>query len=273
MEHTAGPSFVTLGHVVQLCGPGLKNTAALASCVEVRSVRFITHLLNTCRCELTQTELSLLTAHCNRHRQPNNDDPFPALTLVPDFKNLFKTSVESTLLTTITKRVGGLQWRIPHRIVAVNAFISLVNPNVSEKSPFCSQKETVFHCFMDCGRLDSLFQLLQRIFTMLAYTFSMERFILGYPYLQKKRLKCQLINFILGQAKMVIYLSRRNKLENSLDVGSVTLLVRMVKARLHGDFSFYRTTNNVEEFFNIWSLNNVLCSVVENELIFGLVLS
>ena len=293
VECTAGPSVlqllrlagvVTLGHVVQLCGPDLNNAAALVSHLGVRSVRFITHLLNTWRCELTQTELSLLTAHCNGHRQPNNDDPFPALTIAPDFKNCTGRLLESSntppnrlndmkgktmykLLVQvlnkdklsgrtdtpwrahlglndevrpawrtlykppITKRVGDLQWRILHRIVSVNAFISVINPNVNEKCPFCSQRETVFHCFMDSGRLDSLFVV------------------------------CQLINFILGQAKMAIYLSRRNKLENSLDVDAATLFLRMVKARLHVDFSFYRTTNNVEEFSNIWSINNVLFDI------------
>ena len=334
VECTAGPSVlqllrlagvVTLGHVVQLCGPDLNNAAALVSHLGVRSVRFITHLLNTWRCELTQTELSLLTAHCNGHRQPNNDDPFPALTIAPDFKNCTGRLLESSntppnrlndmkgktmykLLVQvlnkdklsgrtdtpwrahlglnddvrpawrtlykppITKRVGDLQWRILHGIVAVNAFISVINPNVNKKCSFCPQRETVFHCFMDCGRLDSLFQLLQRMFTVLGNTFSREMFILGCPYLTK-RLKCQLIHFILGQSKIAFYLSRRNELENSLDVDAATLFVRMVKARLHIDFSFYRTANNVEEFSNIWSLNNVLRSVIEHRLIFGLVLS
>ena len=151
----------------------------------------------------------------------------------------------------ITKRVGDLQQRILHGIVAVNVLVSVINPNVSEKCPFCSQRETVSHCFIDCGRLDSLFQLLQRMFRMLRDTFSMEMFILSSTYSQKRRLKGQLINFILGQVKMAIYLSRRNKLENSLDVDAPTLFVRMVKARLHVDFRFYRTKNNVEEFSNI----------------------
>ena len=48
------------------------------------------------------------------------------------------------------------------------------------------------------------------------------------------------------------------KLENSLDVDAASLFVIMVKTRLHVDLSFYRTTNNVEEFSNIWSHNSVL---------------
>lgn len=57
----------------------------------------------------------------------------------------------------LTKRVGDLQWRILHGSVAVNAFISIINPNVSEECPFCLQRETVYHCFLDCSRLCSFF--------------------------------------------------------------------------------------------------------------------
>ena len=92
----------------------------------------------------------------------------------------------------ITKRVGDLQWRILHGIVAVNAFVSVINLNVNEMCPFRLQRETVFHCFMHCGRLNSLFQLLQQMFRMLGDTFSMEMLILGSAFSQKRRLKSQL---------------------------------------------------------------------------------
>lgn len=173
----------------------------------------------------------------------------------------------------LTKRVGDLQWRILHGSVAVNAFISIINPNVNEECPFCLQRETVYHCFLDCSRLCSFFQLLQQMFMMFGEKFSKHLFILGFSYSQKRRVKCQLFNFVFGQAKMAIYLSRRNKIEESLDFDINTVFVRMVKARLKVDFDFYSTTNNVEEFINIWCLKNVLCSVVENVLCFGTVLS
>lgn len=81
--------------------------------------------------------------------------------------------------------------------------------------------------------------------------FSKHLFILGFSYSQKRRVKCQLFNFVFGQAKMAMYLSRRNKIEESLDFDINTVFVRMVKARLKVDFDFYSTTNNVEEFINI----------------------
>lgn len=56
---------------------------------------------------------------------------------------------------------------------------------------------------------------------------------------------------------MAVYLSRRNKIEDSrLDAN--TIFVRMMKARLKVDNNFYSTTKNVVEFTSIWSLKNVL---------------
>jgi len=34
--------------------------------------------------------------------------------------------------------------------VAVNSFVSVINPNVCNACPFCEKRETIFHCFMEC---------------------------------------------------------------------------------------------------------------------------
>lgn len=36
----------------------------------------------------------------------------------------------------LTKNVGDLKWRSLHGIIAVNVFISIINPTVSDKCPF-----------------------------------------------------------------------------------------------------------------------------------------
>lgn len=180
----------------------------------------------------------------------------------PEWRTLYKPP--------LTKKVGDLQWRVLHGIVAVNAFISVINSNVN---PFCLQRETVYHCFSECSRLCNFFTLLQQVFTMFGEVFTKEMFILGYRYSQKYRQKCQLFNFVLGQAKMAIYISRRNKVDGSLDCDASTLFVRMMKARLKVDFDFYSSINNIEEFIFIWCYKDVLCSVVDNMWYCGMGLS
>ncbi len=60
----------------------------------------------------------------------------------PEWRALYKPP--------LTKRAGDLQWQILHGIIAVNAFISVLNPDVSNECPFCFQRETVFHTFVYC---------------------------------------------------------------------------------------------------------------------------
>ncbi|TWW77695.1 hypothetical protein D4764_12G0010850 [Takifugu flavidus] len=169
----------------------------------------------------------------------------------------------------LTRRGGDLQWRILHGAIAVNGFLSHINPNISAECPFCDHRETVFHCFSECDRLSVLFQLLNQIFSLLGETFSQTIFILGFRYQKRRKAKCQLLNFFIGQAKLAIYVSRRNKIGGSLDCDLQTIFTRMVKARIKTDFNFYRATNNIEEFKSTWCLNDGLCLVEEEELVFG----
>ena len=54
----------------------------------------------------------------------------------PEWRALYKPP--------LTKKVADLQWRILHGIVSVNAFISVLNPEILPQCPFCPQRETVF---------------------------------------------------------------------------------------------------------------------------------
>ena len=62
----------------------------------------------------------------------------------------------------LAKNIGDLHWRVVHGIIAVNAFISIFY----FKCPFCSCRETIFHCFLYCCRLTPLFTLLSSLFRM-----------------------------------------------------------------------------------------------------------
>ncbi len=71
----------------------------------------------------------------------------------------------------------------------------------------------IFHVFVQCSRLVPFFDFVKGIFHGFNKYFSERVFILGFKYSQSKKYICQLLNFIIGQAKMAIYVSRRNKLE------------------------------------------------------------
>nr|XP_043872337.1 major histocompatibility complex class I-related gene protein-like isoform X2 [Solea senegalensis] len=90
----------------------------------------------------------------------------------------------------------------------------------------------------------------------------------GFKYTRKNKAKCQLLNFLIGQAKLAIYVSRRNKVENSLDVDCQQIYVRMIKTRIKTDFVFFHSTNNTEEFLETWGVKDVLCCVSDGQLSF-----
>lgn len=130
----------------------------------------------------------------------------------------------------------------------MNSFISVINANVQSTCPFCEHRETLFHCFMDCSRLSSLFALLQRVFKGFREVFTKQVFICGFNYSRQQKHKCQLLNFVLGTAKMAVYVSRKRKVDECVDMDVKLLLVRMIKARLVLDFSFYRANQDLEGF-------------------------
>ncbi len=72
---------------------------------------------------------------------------------------------------------------------------------------------------------------------------------------------------------MAIYISWKNKLENSFDVDVTLIFKHIIRTRMKTDFSFFILTNNVDEFKTMWCLKQVLCSVKTNELVFGHILS
>lgn len=169
----------------------------------------------------------------------------------------------------LPKRCGDLQWRILHGAVAVNAFISVLNPSVSEQCPFCTTKETIFHAFMQCVRLKPLFFLLERLFGGFNENFSMEIFIFGFKYCQKHRFKCQLLNFLLGQSKMAIYVSRRNKIESDSGFNILKVFMTLVKSRILIDFPFYSEMNDLGSFVEIWCYKDAVCYLEDDALFFN----
>lgn len=89
----------------------------------------------------------------------------------------------------------------------VNAFLAKLNSSVGAGCPFCGRRETVFHCFWECGRLTKLFVLLRAVFR------ESHCFLLGVRSSRQTKRRAELLNFLLGQAKMAVYMSRRRQVE------------------------------------------------------------
>ncbi|TWW54086.1 Transposon TX1 uncharacterized 149 kDa protein ORF 2 [Takifugu flavidus] len=170
----------------------------------------------------------------------------------------------------LKKRTGDLQWRILHGAVTLNALLSRMNAAVSDQCPFCSGRETVFHTYSECERLTVLFNVMKGVFNGFKETFSIRTFIFGAGYNSKAACnKWQLLNFICGEAKMAIYVSRKNKISKTGDSEAASVWRCNVRCRLTLEFGFYKMMNDLGKFQDIWCHKNVLCTVTEDLLHFA----
>lgn len=79
--------------------------------------------------------------------------------------------------------------------------------------------------------------------------FTKQDLIWDFKYVQKQRAKFQLINVIIGTAKMVIYISRKNIVEERVGQDAVWVWQRMIQARI--DFKYFSAMNDVSQFIDI----------------------
>uniref|UniRef100_A0A3P9LKP2 Reverse transcriptase domain-containing protein n=1 Tax=Oryzias latipes TaxID=8090 RepID=A0A3P9LKP2_ORYLA len=178
------------------------------------------------------------------------------------WRSLYKAPVE--------KRVGDLQWRVVHGIIATNRYLVHLNPGAGDGCPFCSVAETVEHLFLQCQRLTGLFSLLRSFFEGLGEQFSSVCFIYGPKYLARKRRVHVLLNFLSGEAKLAVWLTRKNRIRGVGSDDVLFLFKRLLVARLNVEFGFYRLTHALDVFENIWAVQNVLCSVKDDSLVVNL---
>lgn len=167
----------------------------------------------------------------------------------------------------LTKSAGDLQWRVLHGIIAVNAFVSILNPAVTSECPFCFERETVFHCFTQCTRLVLLFRVLTSLFTGFNECFTLPGFILGFPLLSKEEKEMSLVEFYSG-AKSAIYFSGKKKIDSGHDCDVLLLFKHLLQARVRVDFMFSNAMDDHVGFENVWDCGGILCKIVNGELIF-----
>lgn len=169
----------------------------------------------------------------------------------------------------LSKRVGDLQWRILHGAIGVNSFVVKFRKDMSELCPFCEEIETVFHMFLECKRLSPLFMLLENVFKKCGVYWSDIAFIFGAGYTKKESSKWNLLNFLIGQAKLSIYVDRKNKVNGGQGERVDKIFILLVKSRVKAEFMFFSMMNNLIDFVLLWCFNNVVCSVVDEELVFS----
>jgi len=185
--------------------------------------------------------------------------------LRPDFltrdrwRALYKPPVE--------KRSGDLQWRIIYGAIATDGHVAHLNSAVKGECRFCGKKEDLEHLFLKCERLKGLFNLIGSWFRKFDEEFSEMVFIGGIKYSFLKRKKMCLLNYIIGTAKLAVWKTRKNKGLNLATIDPEEMCKRLVAERLNIEFAYYRLTNNLFGFGEIWCIDEVLCMLQEDQFV------
>ena len=76
-----------------------------------------------------------------------------------------------------------------------------------------------------------------------------------------------LLNFVVGQAKMAVYRSRKNQVEGEAGLGLAEMFG--VQARVRVDFRYHSLMGTMEEFRDLWCFTSAVCTVQEGKLLFN----
>lgn len=140
------------------------------------------------------------------------------------WRSLYKPPIE--------KHSADLQWRVVHGAVATNRQVTHIDHRTGSHCVFCQAEETLKHLWLSCPRLAPVFSLLQQWLAGLGLVFDDKLFIFGPRYSAVQRRSVCLVHFLLGQAKMSIWLTRRNKTKGTGSVDVELMFRGLVATRL-----------------------------------------
>ena len=169
--------------------------------------------------------------------------------------------------TPTTKRSGDLQWRLAHEALPPSIFVNRFDVTVSVLCPFYNTNEDVFHGYVDCIRLCALIFLLKNIFDRVNVRFSLRVFIFGLGVASADEKLILFLNYVLSEAKLAIYLSRKAKIKGKPPEQCNVILYfqSLVSTRLKLEFNYYSNNANINGFVENWCVGK-MCKVNENDL-------
>ncbi|KAL6467755.1 hypothetical protein MHYP_G00234320 [Metynnis hypsauchen] len=173
--------------------------------------------------------------------------------------SLPKGSWQSLYKRPIEKRVGDLQWRIVHGILATNRHVARLDPLAGDGCPFCGASETLFHVFVQCSHLRQILALVRKWGLAILGSIDQSLFLFGQKYSVSRRDKVILLNFLYGEAKLAIWCSRKNRIRGCGGTDPVLMVRGLVSGRLLLEYAYYSLTVNVDMFFAVWGVGGFIC--------------
>ncbi len=78
-----------------------------------------------------------------------------------------------------------------------------------------------------------------------------------------------LLNYLIGTAQLAIWKTRKNNGIGLAPTDTKVMIMYLVAAGIRTELAYYSLTNNVTAFCEIWCINEVLCVLHDDQLVFS----
>ncbi|CAM5141569.1 unnamed protein product [Natator depressus] len=123
--------------------------------------------------------------------------------------------------TLVPRPTGDISWWLLHGAVSTGVYLARFTP-IPDTCPFCVVREILAHVYLECARLQPLFQLLTSILLRFWLHFSPHLLIYALPVCGPTKSQDLLVSLLLALAKVAIYKIRVRRLADgvSCDCGA-----------------------------------------------------
>lgn len=73
-----------------------------------------------------------------------------------------------------------------------------------------------------------------------------------------------LLNYLIGTAKLAVWKTWKNKGLQLATMDPEEMFKRLIAGRLKIEFAYYKLTNNLLGFCDVWRVNEVLCMLYDD---------
>ena len=176
----------------------------------------------------------------------------------PNFKDCY-----SPLLSVYE---GDLQWRISHGAYATENFRYQIGFNNTGNCLFCTENDSLLHTFYECHQNDPLLNFIKSLLNKFPSKPKVPPwwFVINPPKKSREfntKYEFKLFLYVIGIAKLSIYLSRRNKRENSPFTEPLEIFKTKITARLKHEFAYHNLTHQKDLFLDTWACDEILCTI------------
>jgi hypothetical protein len=86
-------------------------------------------------------------------------------------------------------------------------------------------------------------------------------------WIKTQRIPRLLFLWVCTQTKMAIYVTSQHLRSGGEETDPLVEFRKRVRARIQIEYAYYRFVNNIEFFIDFWCFNDILCSIVDDNLI------